>query len=592
MDQLTRLQIVCILIFLGLLAYANAVNHPFVHDDVLFIQKNPNLESLDLKNFFLHSSVPDYDRSFVNQYYRPLLELTNRILYRIVGRNPHGFHLFNILLHILNSFLVFNITSFITDNKKKLSLAAAILFLLHPVQSEAVACISGISNLLFTALCLMSFFMYLMGIHAKKTSGYRMRYMFSLLLFFFALLAKEQSVILPALIVAYELCFTKISFKAFLERFWPVAGFFIVLAGYFLLRKILYGFAVTPPMANRQEYLLILLAIPRSILTYLSLVFFPNNLHYYRSQDFLLPFIGPTLLLVGIIVLIVLLTCRAPLPQKRWMAFGLSWFGISLFPTLNIMPLINEYSLLLTSEHFLYFPIIGILLFVMGLCFHAFNGREDSKVFDRCFIICGMIVVIYMGITVKQNNYWRDEISLFERTLKFEKDFGRGRILLAAAYASAGDFQKAVEEDLKGLVIMQGYAQKTSNDRIKVFYQDFIKKIHYHLGYCYRNLDDRAASLDHYKKALELEPNNDIFQYTVGIAYLEVKDISNAVIHFEKAVDLNENNLVAMNSLAICYQETGEWAKAEKYLRLVAEKDSQSLSAKKNLENFLRKYKQ
>jgi tetratricopeptide (TPR) repeat protein len=576
---------------LGLLTYANAVNHPFVHDDVAFIQNNPYLGDLDLKNFFRQTSSPYQDLRFVNQYYRPILELTNRILYRIVGINPSAFHFFNILLHIINSFLVYNVIVIVTDNRKKLSIASAILFLLHPIQSEAVACISGISNLLFVFLCLISFYLYLTTTCMKEKGKRGKRHAIALILFFLALLAKEQSVVLPFLIVAYELCFTEKLFKVFSRRCWYVVGYFIVLVGYFLLRKALFGFAVTATLAGPQEYLMILLAIPRSILIYLNLLLFPYQLHYYRSQDILLPFTGPILLLLGVAILAILLIVRIPSPQKKWMVFGLSWFGIALLPALNIFPLINEYSLILTSEHFLYFPIIGVFLFVMGVLFDGFKKIKEDKIFLIGFIICGLVSMIYMSMTVKQNSYWRSEIPLFERTLKFEKNFGRVRFLLAKAYANEGRFQEAVEEDFKALAIMQGYVQKVKSSQIEEFYLNYIKEIHFHLGSCFVVLGNWESSLDHYKKALDLEPDSEIIYYAVGLAYINTHNIPKAITHFEKVIGSNENNLMAMNSLALCYQETGELAKAEKYLRIIVEKDSQSVSARQNLENFLQKYK-
>jgi hypothetical protein len=156
LNQLKPFHVILILTVLGLLAFGNAVNHPFVHDDVVFIQQNPSLADLNLGNIFFQTSGPDNKLSMINKYYRPLLELINRVLYRVVGMNPHGFHFFNVLLHILNSFLIYCIIHFVISNKR-FSLVTAILFLLHPVQNEAVACISGISNLVFSSLCLMSF---------------------------------------------------------------------------------------------------------------------------------------------------------------------------------------------------------------------------------------------------------------------------------------------------------------------------------------------------------------------------------------------------------------------------------------------------
>jgi len=470
-DHLTRFQIILVLTFFGLLAYSNAINHPFVHDDVVFILQNPSLTKLDLGNFFIQSSTADSEFSSINQYYRPLLALVNKLLYRIVHLNPHGFHFFNVLLHIANSFLVYSVIRVVTGNRKGISLVTAIFFLLHPVQSEAVACIAGISNLVFAFLCLSSFYVYVASIPAGGGKRNLSAYIFSLLLFSLALLTKEQSVVLPVLIMAYELCFVASSGKIF-KRFQHVAGFFIILAGYFILRN----FLASPPthiLAEKHELWLTLLAIPRSLLTYLSIMVFPRDLHYYRSQDILLPFVTPIILLAVVTLVLVFLIIRAPNSQKKWMIFGLSWFVVSMLPTLNIVPLVNEYSLILTAEHFLYFPIIGFLLFVMGCSHFWFKRKTEGEKFLIYFLICSVISIFYLSITVKQNEYWRGEIPLFERTLRFEKDFGRVHFLLAQAYAKAGRFKDAVSEDRKALAIMQGYAKNVGNFEIKKFYLIF-----------------------------------------------------------------------------------------------------------------------
>jgi len=587
-DRLTRLQIILILTLFGLLAYANAVNHPFVHDDVLFIQKNPHIANLDLKDFFIQTSVYDNEFTSINQYYRPLLDLVNKVLYRIVHLNPHGFHFFNIFLHIVNSFLVYNVIRVITDNKKGISLVIAIFFLLHPVQSEAVACIAGISNLVFAFLCLVSFYVYMLSIGANGRERNSLAHATSLFLFFLALLAKEQSVILPVLIAAYELCFVTYPLKI-LKRLQYVTGFFIILAGYFLLRKFLIGFSLMQGLAEKHELWLTLLAIPRSLLVYFSIIIFPHNLHYYRSQDILLPYMGPIILLLAIVIALAFLVSRTPNPHKKWMIFGLGWFIISILPTLNIIPLVNEYSFILTAEHFLYFPVIGIFLFVAGCSCYWFKRQTDQEKFFIYFLICSMISILYLGMTAKQNIYWRDEIPLFEQTLKYEKNFGRVHFLLGQAYAKAGRFGDAVVEDRKALAIMQSYEQKVRNFEIRKFYLIFLKQIHYHLGYCLDVLGDSGGSLEHYKKALDLDPDSEIFHFTLGNVYIRNGDIPNAIAHFEKVVELNDNNLEAMNYLAICYQDVGDDTKAEKFLRLIVDKDSESVSAKRNLGIFLKR---
>ena len=194
----------------------------------------------------------------------------------------------------------------------------------------------------------------------------------------------------------------------------------------------------------------------------------------------------------------------------------------------------------------------------------------------------------FWSSTIKQNEYWRGEIPLFERTLKFEKDFGRVRFLLGQAYAKAGRFEDAIIEDRKALAIMQGYEQKVKDFKIRKFYLIFIQQIHYHLGYCLSILGDMTGSLDHYKEALSLDPDNEIYLLSIGNSYIQNDDMLNAIMYFERITKLNEDNLIAANTLALCYQRIGKNGKAEKFLRFIVEKDSESVSAKRNLEQFLK----
>ncbi len=587
---MNRLHIILILTVLGLLAYANAVYHPFVHDDVVFIEKNPYIGDLNLGNIFFQTSIPDEKVPLVNKYYRPLLELVNRVLHRIVGLNPHGFHFFNILLHIVNSFLVYMLACFMMGGKKIPSLAIALLFLLHPIQSEAVACISGISNLVFAFLCLASFCTYLTAMHSQEKGKGLPLYGASLMLFLFALLAKEQSVILPFLIMAYELCFMDGPLKKTIKEYWrPIVGFFIVLGGYFFLRKMLFGSALTPIIDSDGEIWVRMLAIPRSLLVYLGLIFFPHDLYYYRSQDILLPFVWPLTGIVVIVLAVFWLTWRMPKAQRNKMIFGLCWFFIALLPTLNIIPMINEYSKVLTAEHFLYFPLIGLLLFIIEPIRCWVMKEKEGRRFAVSFISFVALIFFFTGFTAKQNTYWRGEIPLFERTLYYEKDFGRVRLLLAKAYSAEGRFEEAIAESQKALTIMQGYEQKVQKKEVKQFYLNFIEGIRYHLGYCFDALGDVEGALAEFEEVLRLKPDNKIIHDTLGIAYLKVQDVHNAIVHFEKALVLNPDDLFAMNSLAICYQEVGEDAKAEGLLRAIVEKDSSSVSAQQNLKELLKK---
>ena len=211
--------------------------------------------------------------------------------------------------------------------------------------------------------------------------------------------------------------------------------FFVILVGYFLLRKMLLGVMVGDFLGHTGELKLRILSVPRTLLMYFSLIIFPKDLHYYRSMDILQPNFLPAVLF-GIVIFLFLVVLKFIRQENRRFAlFGLAWFFITLGPTLNIVPLINEYSYILTAEHFLYLPLAGALMFLVAALYDASDrlGIRGKNGRSITVILC-LLVFICVGLTVKQNRYWFSEIALFERTLQFEPNFGRVRNLLAKAY--------------------------------------------------------------------------------------------------------------------------------------------------------------
>ncbi|MBF0569781.1 MAG: hypothetical protein HQL18_03300, partial [Candidatus Omnitrophica bacterium] len=197
------LRVFLLLVLAGLAVYANAIFHPFVHDDVVFIAQNPNIARWDnLFEAFFRTGVPFQSLQLTTPYYRPVLEVFYRAGFSLFGMNPAGFHCLNILLHILNAFLLYLVCLGLRL-KRSWAFAVALVFLVHPVQSEAVACVSGISNLAVTVFCLGAFLSYL---QARRFDGARAAGWSAgaLILFVLALLPKEQAIIFPALVLTYE----------------------------------------------------------------------------------------------------------------------------------------------------------------------------------------------------------------------------------------------------------------------------------------------------------------------------------------------------------------------------------------------------
>lgn len=574
-------QIILFLCFLGLLAYGQTLSYPFVHDDVVFIQENPHIADLNLKRIFLGPGAVGQSSPVINVYYRPLVDLAYKLQYRLFHLNPAGYHFFNILFHIANSFLVYIIlVGSLGADKKGLALGTAVLFLVHPVQTEAVACIAGMSNLLFAFLGLLSLSLYLRWRCRKEKAAY----VLSLSAFFLSLWAKEQAVIFPFLILLVEVFLSAGDKADVSRRILRMSGFLAVLIGYFILRHAFLKGGAIPSIPFNGELLLRILSIPRALLMYLGIIFVPRHLHYYRSTDILTP---DTMSFIAMPAVALAVFCGirwTPPAHKRILFLGCGWFFISLLPVLNIVPLINEYSLILTAEHFLYVPLIGVLLFVLGLG-HSWLGRRESgrpAVFAASAL--GLVGLIFLMLTIQQNSYWSSEISLFERTVRFEKSFGRAHILLARAYYLNGEYAKAIDAYQKALAIMQGYVQKAGDEGARSVYLGFIKGIHFDLAICLEAAGDGGGALNEYIKALRLDPRDAILHNNTGILYLRLNKREEALRHFEEAVSLDKDNLTALNNLAACYLETGRRKEAEGLLKEILVRDPRSAFARGHLE--------
>lgn len=571
---------------MGFLAYGNVVRHPFVHDDVIFILYNPhiadlrNLWSIFLEPFWLASAS-----SLINLYHRPLLEVVYRLEYALFGFDASGYHLLNILLHIANAVYLLAILSRIF-RKGNLPLLASIFFLIHPIQTEAVACISGISNLLSAFFILGSFYIYLSVRQGKAAASFGFRYFLSFILFILALLTKEQMIIFPLLLVCYE-WYSSDSSPAGKRRYIPAAAFFLISIAYILLRKVIVGEGMPNLLANPLELGLRILAIPQTLLMYGQLLIFPVDLHYYRSTDVLASSWSTPIVFLFVLLTMGGVIYQARGEEKKRLIFGLAWFFIFLFPTLNIVPLIIEYSHISTAEHFLYLPMAGSVVFFLTaierpLKFFLKNWRQ------RAGLLAG-VVIILLAATARQNTYWRGEIPLFERTTHYEKKMARVYILLAKAYYFDGRMDQASAAYHQALRIVQRYLQEALTPSTRNYYLGLAKGIYFDLANCYEQKGDFLMAVRQYASALRIDPRDSVIYNNLGRNYWNIKNYKAAVSHFQKALELNPKNFLAMNNLALCYIEEGRWQEAEVLLREALAINNQFIPAQKNLESLLHK---
>jgi len=584
LKQLSLLQIFLCLFVMGFLAYGQTVFYSFVHDDVVFIQKNPNIHDLsNLPAIFLMSDVPRPDFTIVNTYYRPLLEVIYRLEYRFFGLHPQGYHLVNVLLHITNGFLVYFLL-FLLKYPKAVAFAVAAFFLIHPVQAESVAYISGISDLTYVFFCLLSLILYVQSAQPRGARINLARYCGALSFFWVGLFTKEQSVVLLLLVVLYECCWK--SAWGVGSRLLRFSGLLIILGGYFVVRTFVLQQAAPPVLENPQEFALRLWALPKIFLMYLRIAVFPVDLHFYRTTDILakswLPGIG--LVLTLLVAWRVLQTVKGE--ERRRLFFGIGWFFIALLPTVNIVPIFEEYSFIWTVDHFLYLPVAGLLLFIIGTVYGHLKKKQRPRNFSVAvgmFVLIGLILFL---TTIRYNGYWRNEVVLFKRAVAFEGRLSRVHRLLAQAYYFKGEFTKASEHYTIALNIMERYLSLVKDPKAKIFYAGFVKGLHFDIAHCYEARQDTPTAIAHYQAALTVDPRDSVLYNSLGTQYLRMGDGKMAMAQFQKALEFAPNNLMAMSNLAVCYIQQGNRREAERLLERVLEIDSRFVSARQNLEKL------
>lgn len=509
------------LFFFGLLAFFNAIRHPFVHDDVVFILNNPHIT--DLNHWYQAFKVPAASGG-INTYYRPVLEILYRLEYRFFGPHPFGYHLFNVIVHIINGLLLFGLMQRL-GLREAVAWVIACIFLIHPVQTEAVSCIAGISNL-WMALGV------LLALHAYLNQWYTA----TLLCFAMAFLSKEQGILFVPLVMVIDYYRGAKNFRSW---------FFLGAAALFLLwlRHSVTGASLFKDItASPGELYLRLAAIPRDVGMYLRLIFCPYDLHYYRSTDILQQQFGSWVLALVSLLGIFYLIQRNP-KVRPTMVLGFGWFLAALFPVLNITSLINEYSFILTSEHFLYLPIVGILIVTVCAADHFLKHFRKP--------LLGIVISGCLLLTWYQNTFWESEISLFERMLLFEPDFGRGHLLLAKAYYFNGRPQDADGHFAKAFTIMSSYVKKASNLTAEKYYLGIEKEILFDWAQNECALGHWNQALDKLKQGVAIDGRDASLYNNMAFVYIHLGDKKDAYLSLVQAVRVDPSFIQARRNLQI-----------------------------------------
>ena len=442
-----NLWVALLVLALALGLYVSTINHEFLFDDITLIIQHPRVAELQwLKILSFHE-------------YRPIRTLTYAINYALGGEDPFGYHLFNVLLHGFNAVLVF-LLLYKISTLPVLAGAGAVIFASHPVQSAAVAYVSGRKDLLATFFILLSCYWYV----SYKSTRRRSFLLLCLLGFLLGVLSKEVVIVLPALLLLLDFCLPgkvirsgdkpltepKATFLAQLgkaiKQSWPFYGAGLALAAvglYYALyllpasRKIgLWGGSLETNLGTSFKlffHYLKLILVPYPLIADYSGDVFPISEGLLEPATIL-----SILILVGFVALAIWTYSRNAL-----ISLGMFWFLITLLPVLHIFPF-HE----IAADHFLYLPVVGLAL-VGGSTVEYLVRAKDKRL--PVWVLFAALITVWGALTLDRSQDWKNAEALWEATIEHAPGSSRANSNLGSIYSNQGKLDLAISHTKRSI---------------------------------------------------------------------------------------------------------------------------------------------
>ncbi len=499
-----------LIIVVTLAVYAISLANGFVLDDDAIIVKNPQTLSL--------RSIPDvlFSPDVIKPYYRPLNRASYLLDYQLAGLNPAWYHAVGIMVHLGNAILLFLVASRLLADRKA-ALIAALLFAVHPVNSEAVNFISTRNTLLAGFFSLASLLAFLRAREQGKQWP-----ILSALLFFCGLLSKETGLMLLGVFALYTVVQlpgdTPSPKRA--GRFASLLPYLLVTILYFAMRFYsLHGMVGASVPANG---IFSRLAMNYHIIPqYLGLLLFPMDLTIFHTVPKGGLFTPPWFLPAWVALVVAI--CLILRSRNRAALFGLAWIAINYLPISNIVPIPSDPI----TERFLYLPAIGFFILTGAVVARV---RSTGRGALAIRIVAAVLIVASAAVTVQRNRDWKDYYSLFASGVRNDPGSAEAHYNLGTALQSRGDLAAARaewEESLRldpansDALIQMGTLAASQDDlqRAEQYYLHALRSpagkvdpgksmAHYNLGKIYERWERQQQALQHFEQFLKNVPTD------------------------------------------------------------------------------------
>ncbi len=591
----------------ALLFYSNTYNNEFVFDDHDIIVNNKAIRDItDLKTVLTTNYWHDQANAGL---YRPFIFMLYAVDYAFWGINPIGYHITNMLFHLLACVFLFAVAGYFVKDSL-IQWLSVLLFAVHPVHIEAVTGVVGRAEVVGACFFCLSWLLFLRGYSDKKNGKTNISYVVSWLAYFFALASKENTFVLPVVLLISMIFFEKkLNWKNSVIRIAPYAVFFFL---YMYVRFKVIG--SVGPQDNEQFFhdtplFSVFLTMIRVFAFYFKLLLVPTDLlASYRMWQ-----VSTSLLdwrvLAALPVVVCWIYCASLFffRKKVWQ-FCLLFMLVTLFPVSNIIPIGD-----IMAERFLYLPSVGFCILFAIVLINLLNisGQYVSR---KAGIIYLLILTLFFGVAMLiRNAQWRDGIIFWKTTIKDIPKSYSAYTNLAFSYADRKMYSHAlwavdralnlnprpyVAKKLRARLLYETGRHedvvKQSLDMIETDPAQYdgydymalslmqLKKMDQAVSVCekgisvvndrqplyytlirlYFNMNDSQRALQTAKRAIQNNPSDAKAYVKAGECHAALDSPGQAIQYYHKALTVDRYNLEALDKLASLYFSKNEYEKA------------------------------
>ncbi|OGX08899.1 MAG: hypothetical protein A2Z88_10125 [Omnitrophica WOR_2 bacterium GWA2_47_8] len=524
--------------------FSPALNNQFTYwDDNKYVIDNPAVRSLSGENIVKVFT----DFLPVARLYSPLTILSYAVEYHFFQLNPQVYIRDNIILHLINTFLVFGFIYGLTKNLN-ISMIVMVLFGIHPMRVESVVWIPERKDLLYSLFflsALLSYLKYYSKDYSRKWFG------FTYLFFLLSLISKLAGVILPVVLLAVDDYLKKRPFKKCVPEkipFFALSLLFGCLACvqktpmtidiYSALDRILFG-------SFSFVMYFVKAVVPFQLSAYYPYPEKVNGLYpyYYYMAPFLFVLLGGF--------------AWIKVKANPYLRFGFLFYMSTIFLVLGFIPMSNA----IMADHNTYIPYLGLFFMLACGLEYWMNKKQPLSLLSLPDV--RWILIFYLAflavLTVERCRVWKDAQTLWTDVLMKSPRLTIGYISRGNAFALNREYDKAMN-DYNQAITLDPYEFRTYINR----------------GYLYYLNEQFARAIDDYNRSIAIYPKWPIAYLNRGLAYSKNGEVDSAIADYTTVLALSPNIAEAHEHRGELYMRKKEYGKAIEDFSRALQFDSQA----------------